>query len=306
MHNRYDVSPVVTAPTGEPTEKSSGEVEWWRRTSVRSRASRILVYVSLSLFVAIFLIPFLWMLSTSLKNASQVFTWPIEWIPRPFRWQNYGIAMQRRPFGLYAVNSLIVSGGSVVGQVASATLVGYSFARLKWPGRNLLFGLLISTLMLPNSVMLLPRYIIFAQLRWVNTFLPLVVPEFFGSAFSIFLVRQFMRTLPLSLDESARMDGCGHLGILFRILLPLSKPVLIIVAVNTFRFNWNDFLQPLVYLNDRALWTLPLGLRAFEQAFTVEWNLLMAASIVVMLPVLLLFFAAQRWFIQGIVFTGIK
>jgi len=292
--------------TLDSVDSISTEFEWWKSTSLQNKVGRVSAYTMLVLMTAVFLFPFVWMLSTSLKPAAQVFVWPMEWIPSPIRWENYLIALSRRPFGLYAINSLIVSGGSVIGQVFAATVVGYSFARLKWPGRDLLFAVLLSTLMLPNSVMLLPRFIIFAELRWVNTFLPLIVPEFFGSAFSIFLVRQFMKTLPMSLDESARIDGCGYVGVLLRILLPLSKPVIVIVAINTFRFNWNDFLQPLVYLNDRTLWTLPIGLRAFEQAFTVEWNLLMAASITVMAPVVFLFFVAQRFFTQGIVFTGIK
>ncbi len=265
-----------------------------------------LTYVLLLLGGIVILTPFAWMLSTSLKLPSQVFSWPIQWIPDPIVWENYIVALTSRPFGRYALNSTIISSATVVGTVLSASLVAFSFARLRWKGRDFLFFVVLATMMLPHSITLVPRFVIFAQLDWVDTFLPLIVPEFGAEAFSVFLMRQFFRTIPPALDEAAKIDGCGYFGIYWRIMLPLSKPVVGIVAINAFRRSWDQFLEPLVYLNSSRLWTLTLGLRAFQQEFTVDWHLLMASSTVVMLPVLVLFFLAQKYFIQGIVFTGLK
>ncbi|MFW6034939.1 MAG: carbohydrate ABC transporter permease [Halothermotrichaceae bacterium] len=267
---------------------------------------KILAYVLLTIGGVIIALPFVWMVSTALKEPSQIFTFPIEWIPEPFVWENFAEALTIRPFDRYAANTALISALTVIGQVLSSSIVAYSFARLKWPGRNKLFFIILATMMLPKSMTLVPKFVIFANLGWVNTFLPLVVPQFFGFPFFIFLMRQFFMTFPKSMDEAAKIDGCGILGIYWRIILPMSKPVIGIVAIQAFTNSWNDFINPLIYLNDSKLWTLTLGLRAFQQQFTVDWHLLMAASLVVMLPVLFLFFFAQKYFIQGIVFTGVK
>lgn len=264
------------------------------------------IYLLLIVGGVIILAPFVWMVSTSLKVPSQVFSWPIKWIPDPIQWSNYTEALAARPFGRYALNTVIITILTVVGSVLSSSIVAYSFARLRWRGRDVMFFLVLSTMMLPHSITMVPRFVIFARLDWVNTFLPLVIPEFAANAFSVFLMRQFFRTLSPELDEAAKIDGCGLFQIFYRIILPLSKPVIGIVAINAFRRGWNQFLEPLIYLNDSRLWTLTLGLRAFQQEFTVDWNLLMAASTVVMIPILILFFVAQKYFIQSIVFTGIK
>lgn len=263
-------------------------------------------YTLLTLGGMIIALPFVWMMSTALKESSQIFVWPIQWIPKPVVWKNFSSALMIRPFGQYALNTILISVLTVCGQVFSSSLVAYSFSRLKWPGRDQLFLIILTTMMLPESMTLVPKFVIFSKIGWVNTFLPLIVPQFFGLPFFIFLMRQFFMTIPKSLDEAAKIDGCGIFGIYCRVILPLSKPVVGIVAIQAFANSWNDFLNPLIYLNDNKLWTLTLGLRAFQQQFTVDWNLLMAASLVVMSPLLILFFFAQKYFIQGIVITGVK
>lgn len=278
------------------------------RSSIKfqRRVKMAFVYLLLAALAYLVLIPLVWMVSTSLKNQDQVFTWPIEWIPNPAVWANYPATLAVRPFLLWTRNTLLIAVLSVVGHLFSSSLVGYAFARLRWPGRDILFLVMLSTMMLPEQVTLIPQFIIFGKLHWVNTFLPLFVPTFLGGAFNIFLMRQFMITLPLELDDAARLDGCGLFGILTRITLPLSKPALGIIAINTFRARWNAFFHPLIYLNDPKLFTLALGLRSFRSDFAVQWSYLMAASVMAMLPLIVMFFIAQRYFIQGIVFTGIK
>jgi ABC-type glycerol-3-phosphate transport system permease component len=265
-----------------------------------------MVYLLLLVAAVIISIPLVWMISTALKTPKQVFTWPIEWIPNPVAWENFSRALTSRPFGRWTLNSTIVASLSVIGHCLSATVVAYSFSRLRWRGRNVVFLIMLATLMLPEEVTLVPQFLIFRNLGWVNTLLPLWVPPFFGGAFNIFVMRQFMITLPRELDDAARLDGCSYLGILTRIIVPQVLPALGFIAINTFRARWNDFFRPLIYLNDPQLFTLALGLRSFRDEFSVEWSLLMAASLVAMLPVILLFFIAQRYFIQGIVFTGVK
>jgi multiple sugar transport system permease protein len=265
-----------------------------------------ITYILLTLGGMIIALPFVWMLSTALKEPAQIFVWPIQWLPDPIMWQNFISALTVRPFGHYALNTALISVLTVLGLVFSSSLVAYSFSRLKWPGRDQLLLVILATMMLPESMTLVPKFVIFSKVGWVNTFLPLIVPQFCGAPFFIFLMRQFFMTIPKSLDEAAKIDGCGILRIYWRVILPLSKPVVGIVAIQAFANSWNDFLNPLIYLNDNKLWTLTLGLRAFQQQFTVDWNLLMAASLVVMLPLLILFFFAQKYFIQGIVMTGVK
>ncbi|MFC4600902.1 carbohydrate ABC transporter permease [Cohnella hongkongensis] len=270
------------------------------------RITNSLLYALLTAGGFIILIPFVWMISTSLKIPSQVFAWPIEWIPRPVRFSNYIEAMSMRPFGRYYANTFLITALAVVGQVLSSSIVGYSLARLRWRGSQVVFALILSTLMLPEIVRMIPTFVIFSKIGWVDTFIPLILPHFFAGAFNVFLFRQFFRSLPKDLDEAATVDGATLFGIYWRIIMPLSKPVIGIVAINTFRYSWNDFLHPLIYLNDTKLWTITLGLRAFQQEFNIDWNLLMAASATAMIPIIVLFVIAQKYFIQGIVFTGVK
>jgi len=274
--------------------------------SFRQRSQRVFIYAILLVSAYFVSIPFVWMISTSLKPATQIFSWPIEWMPRPVLWSNYPEALALRPFWTWTKNTLFVALMSVIGNCFSSVMVGYAFSRLRWRGRDSLFIVLLATMMLPQQVTLIPQFIIFSKLGWVNTFLPLWAPTFFGAGYNIFLMRQFMMTLPLGLDDAAKLDGCGSLGILVRIILPQVFPAVGFVAITTFRARWNNFMRPLIYLNTPKKFTLPLGLRSYRDEFSVEWSYLMAASMVALLPVLLVFFIGQRYFIQGIVFTGME
>lgn len=256
------------------------------------------------------MVPLVWMISTSLKELKDVFVFPPQIIPNPVAWDNYKVALTILPFGLYFRNTLIITGLCILGAVSSSALVAYGFARLEFPGRDILFIMVLATMMIPGQVTLIPVYMIFKTLRWIDTFLPLTVRSYFGGAFYIFLFRQFFMTIPTELGDAAEIDGCSKLGIFWRIILPLSKPALGMVAIFSFMFHWDEFLNALIYLNSPEKRTLALGLAAFrasqEGSVTVSWNLLMAASLVVMIPPILVFFIAQRHFIQGIVFTGLK
>jgi len=222
------------------------------------------------------------------------------------RWLNYPRALKAFPFLVYLRNSLIICIPVVLGTLISCTLAAYGFSRLSWPGRDVVFFCVLSTLMIPYMVTLLPMFLMFRTFGWIGTFLPLIVPAFFGNAFDIFLLRQFFRTLPAELSDAARIDGCGELTILWRIIAPLSKPALATVGLMTFIWAWLDFMGPLVYLNDESTYTLALGLSAFLGRHAADWSGLMAAAAVVILPVIVLFFFAQRTFIKGIALTGMK
>jgi len=254
----------------------------------------------------LFLAPFAFMVSTSLKEDKQVFTETIQWIPHPFVWANYPTALEHFPFWLYLKNTLVICLGVVVGTVLSAALPAYGFSRLRWRGRDALFLVMIATIMLPAQVTQLPVFLIFRALGWTGTFLPLIVPAFFGNAFSIFLLRQFFLTIPQELSDAARIDGCSEWAIFWRILLPLSKPALATVALFAFMGAWTDFQGPLIYVHDESQYTLAIGLQSFLGRHGGQWNLLMAASTVVTIPLIAAFFFAQRTFIQGIAVTGMK
>ncbi|MGC9258954.1 MAG: carbohydrate ABC transporter permease [Phycisphaerae bacterium] len=261
------------------------------------------------------LIPFLWMLDTSFKNETGATRYPPDLISTPFRWQNYINLFAQRQYHmlLWARNSLTIAALVVLGTTISSALVAYGFAKIRFRGRGLLFGLMLSTMMIPFPVTMVSMFIIFKWLgdhtgiAWLGTFRPLWVPYWFGSAFSIFMLRQFFMTIPDELSEAARIDGCSELGIFLRIILPLSRPAISAVALFAFLGVWNDFLGPLVYLQHARQFTLALGLEAFEsQLGGSQWNLLMAASVLVILPVVILFFVAQRSFLRGIATTGMK
>jgi multiple sugar transport system permease protein len=252
-----------------------------------------------------FSIPFLWLVSTSLKPDRQVFALPPIWIPNPIQWSNYPRALTFIPYFHYMGNSLIIVFFCVTGVLISSSLVAYGFARIPWPGRNVVFTILLSTLMIPYAVRLIPTFLVFSRFGWINTFLPLTIPAFFGDAFSIFLLRQFFMTIPQELSEAARMDGATEIDIFTRIMLPLSRPALAVIALFTFMAAWNDLLGPLVYLNKKELYTLALGMNGYLGR-TTQWSMIMAASTVMIMPVIVLFFFAQRTFIQGITLTGIK
>jgi multiple sugar transport system permease protein len=271
----------------------------------------LLLLVGISI---LFIIPLLWMISTSLKEASDLVG--IRWIPTRLAWENYVDAFSFGMWPQWTFNTIVITFFSVVGQVFSSSLVAYAFARLRWRGRDTLFSLVLATMMLPSVVTMIPQFVVFAKLPafgfmgskvWVNTFLPLIVPAFTGSAFYIFLLRQFMRGIPQDLTDAARLDGAGELRIWWSIILPMTKPALAVVAIFTFQGAWQDFMGPLLYLQSEKYYTLQLGLRQFEAAAggSPAWHWLMAASLMVMLPVLVVFIAFQRYFIEGFNFSGL-
>jgi multiple sugar transport system permease protein len=270
------------------------------------RAQRAAAYLVLIALSVVFSIPFVWLLSTSLKPPAQLFKLPPEWVPDPFTWSNYGRATTMIPFWLYLKNTLYITFFNVVASVVSCSLVAYGFARIQWPGRNLLFMVLVSTLMIPFPVTLIPTFLIFRDLGWINTPHPLTVPALTGNAFFIFLLRQFYMTIPEELSSAAKIDGANEFQIFWRVILPLAKPALAVVALFTFMANWNDFLGPLVYLSDRSQYTLAIGLYGFLSRSGSAWGPLMAAATIMVVPIIVLFFFTQRTFIQGITLTGIK
>ena len=268
---------------------------------------RILIYlVLLSLGTAI-LLPFLWTLSSSLKPFGTGITFPPEFIPKRFEWQNYVKVFQTIPFFGYLRNSVVVTGLSMVGELVSCTLVAYAFARLRFPGSNVLFIVLLGTMMIPYPVTMVPTFILFNSLKWVNTYLPLVIPPFFAPAYNVFLLRQFFVTINRELDESAEVDGASKFRIYWQIILPLAKPALATVAIFSFMYYWNDFMGPLIYLSDSKKFTLSLGINFLRSMRGGgDLSMQMAASIMFVSPCILLFFIAQRYIVEGIVTTGLK
>ena len=281
---------------------------WRSDTQWQQQLKHALIYAVLLAGAVIVFIPFAWTLSTALKAPDKIAEFPPRWIPDPVVWGNFLEAVTIKPFGRWFLNTLFVVGMATTGTVMSASLVAFSFARLRWPGRNALFLVLLATMMLPDQVTLIPTFVLFRQLGWVNTYLPLIAPPFFArNAFFVFLLRQFFMTIPLDLDDAARMDGAGYFQIYRHIILPMSKPALAVAAIMFSQFKWKEFLAPLIYLNKQELYTVSLGLRTFiGESWGTEWHLMMAANIVFMIPLILIFFFAQKYFIQGVVITGVK
>jgi multiple sugar transport system permease protein len=274
---------------------------------MRLRGRRLVLRYLLLLGAALlFLAPLYWMIASSLKPEYDVFARPPIWWPNPPRWQNYVEALTRLPFQRYALNTLIIALFSVVGYTLSCTVVAYGFARLRAPGKDALFVLMLATLMLPYPVVMIPQYVIFSELDLVNTFWPLILPAFLGSPFYIFLLRQFFLQIPPDLEDAARIDGASIPQIIWYIMFPLARPAMAVVAIFSFQFAWNDFLAPLIFLQDQSKYTLMLGLSFFRSSFQVNWAYLMAASLTIALPVIILFFVAQRAFIEGITLGGVK
>lgn len=253
-----------------------------------------------------FLTPFYWMIATAFKTEAQLFEIPPAWIPSPFAFQNFSQVFAEVPFEKFIINSALLVTWNVGGQVLATITVAYGFSRFRFPGRNVLFMILLATLMVPKQITLVPQFILFSKLGWVNTYLPLILPAFGGSPYLIFLVRQYMMSIPFDLDEAATIDGASRWQILWRIIFPLSMPALILVMVFTFVEVWNDFMRPLIYLNDPEMFTVTLGLSFFQGAKETSWQLLMAGSLMAMIPPVVLFLIAQRRLIGGISATGIK
>jgi len=280
-----------------------------------SPRQRLMTHAVLLVLAVPYILPLIWMLSTSLKSDLQIFPRegsslsPVSLanlIPRPVQWRNYPDALKTVPFSLYLQNTLLLCLLNVAGAVASSAIVAYGFARIRFRGREPLFLLLLATMALPGQVTMIPTFALFTKLGWYGTFLPLIVPAFFGNAFFIFLMRQFFMTLPEELAEAARIEGAGEWDIFWRIVLPLSKPVLATCALFQFLGSWNDFFGPLLYLNDPSRYTLAYGLQQFLSSYGGKYAQLMAATTLFTLPVILLFFLAQKTFIQGIATTGSK
>ncbi len=311
---------VVTAPKQETQRYAAAK----SRRRIMSILGLVGLQILMTLILITFLGPTIWMVSSSLKTPTEIFAVPIVWIPQNPQWGNYVEAMQLLPFARFALNTFKICIVTVIGVTLSSAMVAYSFARLRWPGRDFFFGMLLGTMMLPEIITLIPMFIQFKVLGWTKpgnvlglfpaqhplgfplNYLPLTVPFWLALApLYVFLMRQFFKSIPMELEEAALVDGASRFRILFNIILPLSKPVLATVAVFAFLQSYNDFLQPLIYINSRNNWTLALGLRALNDVqMTGNWHLLFAASTVVLLPILLVFIIAQRYFVQGIATTG--
>lgn len=285
-----------------------------KRTPARRRGSgerrlslpaAVAAHAALLILSALFLIPLVWLITSSLKTDAQILH-SSEWIPSPLTFRNYPKGLAFIPFWRYLLNTAIICSLAVLGTILSCSLVAYGLARIRWRGRGALFAILLGTMMLPFQVTMVPVFVMFARLGWVDTWLPLIVPHFFGSAFYIFLMRQFFLTIPHELGEAARIDGCSEWDIYRRIILPLSKPVLATVGLFAFLASWNDYMGPLIYLADEQKYTLSLGLASFSSQYGSYPGMLMAVSTVITVPIIVLFFLAQRTFIQGITLTGMK
>lgn len=286
-------------PTSSTRREPVASTLWQRNVSTG------LIYIILSAGALLMLFPFLWTVSTSLKPPGSALSWPPQIWPDTFQWQNYVRVWTIVPFLTYAKNTMLITVFAVLGSVFSSTLVGYAFARLRFPGREVLFILCISTMMLPFVVMMIPLYILFRNLGWIDTLLPLIVPEWFGVAVYIFFSRQFLRGLPMEYDEAARIDGASSWWIWARIILPMSKPLLATIAILAFRNHWNDFMAPLIFLQSDENLTLALGLVKFRGYYSTEWSLMMAGATIMTIPVVAIFFFFQKYFMQGLSLSGL-
>lgn len=278
---------------------------------VRLRSGRMwgraIIWLFLLAGSVLMLMPFLWMVSSSLKLETQVFEFPPQIIPNPARFMNYVDALIYKPFHLYLRNTMVIVILNEIAILLSASYCAYGFARVRFPGRDFWFAVVLATMMLPSVVTMVPTFVIFSRLKWLDTYLPLTFPYFFGGeAFNIFLLRQFFRSIPEELADAARIDGCTEHQIYWSLFLPLAKPALTTVAIFTFLNAWNDFMGPLLYLNTPENFTVSLGLATFRSVMRTRWDLLMAATTAMTLPVIILFFAGQRYFVKGVVLTGLK
>ena len=278
----------------------------WRRIPWQ----KLLAFALVIPLAVSFVIPFYWMVVASFKTKDEVWAWPIRWWPERILWRNYPLAWKEYPFTRFYTNTLMMTALRLVGTILSCTSVAYAFARLRAPTKGILFTCLLSTMMLPRQVTLIPTFVIWHRLGALNTYWPLILPSFFGSAYHVFLLRQFFLTIPAQLAEAAKIDGCSQIGILWRVYLPLSKPALAVVSIFTFQWSWGDFFSPLIYLIDLDKMPISYGIFLFKSEAQwggiTYWHYIMAMSVVMVLPPLLLFFTAQKYFIQGIVMTGIK
>ena len=286
-----------------PRRRASSRFSYWLHRNGR----KIAAYIFLILGGTGMFIPFLWMVSTSLKRPGSVFTYPPRWIPRPPCWTNYLLVFQLTPFARYMGNTATYATLATVGQLLSCSLGGFVFARLRFPSRNLIFLALLATMMVPYQVTMIPTFILFKTLGWLDSYNPPIVPAFTGGAFGVFLLRQYFLTIPFEVVDAAKIDGAGWLTIYWRIFLPLAMPALATLGIFSFMAAWNDLLGPLIYLNSMGKYTVSIALAFYQGQHKVDWSTLMAASIISLTPVLILYFAgAQKYFVQGIATVGIK
>lgn len=274
----------------------------------KSKIGKLIAYILLTLMSIVCIAPFLWMLSTSLKEPNEIFVMPPVWIPEAFDWKNYVEAWNAGGlnFGLMFYNTLLIVLPVTIFTVLASSLASYSFARIKFAGREFIFVMLLASLMIPGTVTLLPQFIVFSKIGWLDSFAPLIVPGLFGNAFAIFLLRQFFLTLPADLEEAAMIDGCSRFRIWWQIFLPLSKPAIATLTVFTFQGVYNDFMGPLIYINSSDNFTVQLGLASFNGMYSTSYDLLMSASVFTLVPIIVIFLLAQRYFIEGITLTGVK
>ena len=279
-------------------------MEYFKRTSVNRQIKKIISYLLMTAIGIVLITPLLWMVFTSLKPMEEIVRYPPTFFPEKIVWQNYLDTITAFPFWRYARNTLLITVLVVFGNVLSNSFIAYGFAKLDFPGKKLMFALVLSTMMIPGFVTMIPQYVLFSKIGWVGTYLPLIVPSFFGNAFNIFLMRQFYLSINDELIEAAEIDGANHFYIWSRLMLPLTKPALITIAINSFNAAWNDFLGPLLYIQDQEKYTLQIGLQVFQNQATTQWNYLMAGATLVLIPTILMFFFAQRYFIEGMDLTG--
>lgn len=285
-----------------------------RGRKVVSRTNpRFSTYITLMLLSFLMILPLIWLVRSSLMDNAQIFIFPPEWIPSPFRWSNYPEALTAVPFSRFFLNTMTLELLTVSGVLVTTIISAYTFARLRWPGRNIVFGVLMATGMLPGAATLIPMFVLWREVGALDSFIPLALPSWFGAGvytgqgvFAIFLMRQFYLSIPRELDEAAYMDGAGPLTVLWRVIIPLSKPALLVITVFSFNDVWNQFLEPTLYLSSESNFTMALGLASFKGLYNAQWGYLMAASATMVAPIILLFFLAQRYFIEGITLTGIK
>jgi multiple sugar transport system permease protein len=296
----------MTTPFARRVEAQPEAASGRLASTVLETVSRLLAYALLTITAISMIWPFAWMISTSLKDEQAAFRFPPSLLPDQLRFDNYVYVFQSLPFAWYTFNSFKISILSTVGAVLSCSLAAFAFARLRFPGRNVVFITLLATLMIPHHVTMIPVYLIWHRLGAIDTHWPLIVPSFFGGAFGIFLLRQFFMTLPQELMDAAKIDGCSYFGIYWRIFMPLAKPALATLALFVFMSHWNDLLGPLIYLNKSYNYTLTVGLTQFRGLNVTKWTLLMAGSVISVLPMLILFIFTQQYFVRGIALTGVK
>jgi len=286
---------ISTAPTVRRTAM---------RKATRERLGKAATYLILSVLCVATVLPFLWTISSSLKGPGEVFDYPPRWIPHPAHWENFTTAWNRVPFGRFLLNSTFIACSVVFLRLLTSSLAAYAFARMRFPGRDAMFMLYLGTLMIPGQVTIIPRFILIRYLHWLDTYTAMILPGAF-SAFGTFLLRQFFLTLPYELEDAARIDGCSRLGVYWHIILPLSRPALVALGIFTFEGEWNSFLWPLIVANNPLKMPVQVGLAFFRGMYSTEWEIMLAGTLIALIPTLIVFAAGQRYFTKGIALSGL-